>query len=157
MKNKTRTQVTWIILFVLTIAVAYMWYNPTVVTINAPTQSMLPMPPRLPTMVPRREPEFRGPPVKLYKPGFMQQMGLLTNDEGETRPLYGKEVRGRRDRYHYYTTTGGENLYPIPLNHEARDCMDDVGCRELYGNEAVSITGKTDPFTVNMYKTDNFF
>ena len=91
MKNKTRTQVTWIILFVLTVAVAYMWYNPTVVTINAPTQSMLPVPPRLPTMVPRREPEFRGPPIKLYKPGFMQQMGLLTNDEGETRPLYGKE------------------------------------------------------------------
>jgi hypothetical protein len=107
--------------------------------------------------MPTREPEFRGPPIKQYKPGYMQQMGLLTNESGETLPLYGKEVRGRRDRYHYYTTTGGDNLYSIPLSHNSRDCMDDTGCQELYGNEAVSITGKTDPFVVNMYKTDNFF
>ena len=82
------------------------------------------------------------PPIKHYKPGHMQQMGILLNAEGETLPLYGKEVRGRRDRYHYYTTTGGENLYHIPVSHDGRDCVDDIGCQELYGNEAVSVTGK---------------
>jgi hypothetical protein len=87
----------------------------------------------------------------------MQQMGILTNEEGETLPLYGKEVRGRRDRYHYYTTTGGENLYPIPVSHDGRDCIDDIGCQELYGNEAVSVTGKTGSFGVKMYRTDDFF
>jgi hypothetical protein len=157
MKNKTKTQIMWVILFALTVAVAYMWYNPKVVKINMPIQRPLPMLPRPPVLMPTREPEFRSPPLKQYKPGHTQQMGILTNETGETLPLYGKEVHGRRDRYHYYTTTGGDNLYSIPLSHNSRDCMDDIGCQELYGNEAVSVTGKTDPFTVNMYRTDNFF
>ena len=157
MKNKTKTQIMWLILFALTVAVAYMWHNPKVVKINMPIQRRLPVLPRPPIMMPTREPEFRGPPIKQYKPGHTQQMGIITNDSGKTLPLYGKEVHGRRDRYHYYTTTGGDNLYSIPLSHDSRDCMDDIGCQELYGNEAVSVTGKTDPFTVNLYRTDNFF
>ena len=87
----------------------------------------------------------------------MQQMGVLIGEGDETLPLYGKEVRGRRDRYHYYTTTGGENLYPLPVSHDGRDCVDDIGCQELYGNEAVSVTGKTGSFNVNLYRTDDFF
>jgi hypothetical protein len=105
----------------------------------------------------RREPEFRGPPIKKYKPGHMQQMGILLGDQGETMPLYGKEVRGRRDRYHYYTVTDGEQLYPVPVGHEGRDCMDDIGCQELYGQEKVSVLGKVGEYDVKMYRTDNFF
>ena len=60
-------------------------------------------------------------------------------------------------RYHYYTTTGGENLYPVSISHNARDCMEDIGCEELYGNETVTVLGKTGSFTVNMYRTDDFF
>ena len=153
MKNKTKTLLLWIALVVLIIIVGYMRYNPQIIEVSVP----VPVP--VEVMIPevRREPEFRGPPIKQYKPGRMQQMGILTNEEGETLPLYGKEVRGRRDRYHYYTTTGGENLYPIPVSHDGRDCIDDIGCQELYGNEAVSVTGKTGSFGVKMYRTDDFF
>ena len=160
MKNKTKIQTLWVALVVLIVAVTYLWKNPRVVTKRvsnpAPPPPMIRVPPRQ-TFEQRREPEFRGPPIKEYKPGHMQQMGLLTGPGDETLPLYGKEVRGRRDRYHYYTTTGGENLYPVPVSHNARDCMDDIGCQELYGNESVSVTGKTGSFGVNMYRTDNFF
>jgi hypothetical protein len=130
--------------------------NPRVVKVpvKVPTMMVPPRPVRSQEI--RREPEFRGPPIKKYKPGRMQQMGILTGS-GETLPLYGKEVRGRRDRYNYYTTTGGENLYPIPVSHSGRDCMEDIGCQELYGNETVSVTGKTGSFAVNMYRTDDFF
>ena len=152
MKNKTKTQLMGVVLIALFIAVGYMWYNPKVVEV--PVEVPVVVPPPRPT---RREPEFRGPPIKQYKPGYMQQMGILVGAEGETLPLYGKEVRGRRDRYHYYTTTGGENLYPIPVTHNARDCMEDIGCEELYGNEIVTVLGKTGSFTVNMYRTDDFF
>jgi hypothetical protein len=154
MKNKTKIQTLWVALVVLIVAVTYLWKNPRVVTkpVTPP-----PAPPRRPFFRQKREPEFRGPPIKEYKPGHMQQMGLLTGPGDETLPLYGKEVRGRRDRYHYYTTTGGENLYPVPVSHNARDCMEDIGCQELYGNESVSVTGKTGSFGVNMYRTDNFF
>jgi hypothetical protein len=157
MKNKTKTQLLWVALIVLVVISLYLWYNPQVIEVPVEVPVMVPPPRPVRTQEIRREPEFRGPPIKQYKPGHMQQMGILTSEEGETLPLYGKEVRGRRDRYHYYTTTGGENLYPIPVNHDGRDCIDDIGCQELYGNEPVSVTGKTGSFNVKMYRTDDFF
>ena len=157
MKNKTKTQLLWVTLIILTFIVGYMFYNPKVVEVPVEIPVIVPPPRPIRSQEVRREPEFRGPPIKQYKPGRMQQMGLLVSDGGETLPLYGKEVRGRRDRYHYYTTTGGENLYPIPVTHDGRDCVDDIGCQELYGNESVAVTGKTDSFDVKMYRTDDFF
>ena len=153
MKNKTKTQLLWATLVILAIVIVYMSQNPRVVEVPVEVPIMTPTP----THDIHREPEFRGPPIKQYKPGYMQQMGILVGEGEETLPLYGKEVRGRRDRYHYYTTTGGENLYPIPVSHSGRDCMEDIGCQELYGNESVSVTGKTGSFQVNMYRTDDFF
>ena len=157
MNNKTKTQLLWFVIVVLGAVATYMWYNPQIVEVPVEVPVMVPPPRPVRTQEVRREPEFRGPPIKQYKPGHMQQMGILTSEGGETLPLYGKEVRGRRDRYHYYTTTGGENLYPIPVNHDGRDCIDDIGCQELYGNEPVSVTGKTGSFNVKMYRTDDFF
>jgi hypothetical protein len=157
MKTKTKTQLLWSTVIVLALVLGYMYYNPKVVEVPVEV-SVMPVPPRpMERRQRRREPEFRGPPIKQYKPGFMQQMGILVGAGEETLPLYGKEVRGRRDRYHYYTTTGGENLYPVPVTHNARDCMEDIGCEEIYGNETVSVTGKTGSYTVNMYRTDDFF
>jgi hypothetical protein len=156
-KNKNKTQILWLVIIVLALVLGYIYYNPKVVEVPVEVPVM-PVPPRpMERRQRRREPEFRGPPIKQYKPGFMQQMGILVGSGEETLPLYGKEVRGRRDRYHYYTTTGGENLYPVPVTHNARDCMEDIGCEEIYGNETVSVTGKTGSYTVNMYRTDDFF
>ena len=159
MKNKTKTRLLMVTLVLLVVILGYMWYNPQVIEVPVEVEVMVAAPPPrlMRTQEVRREPEFRGPPIKQYKPGHMQQMGILTSGEGETLPLYGKEVRGRRDRYHYYTTTGGENLYPIPVSHDGRDCVDDIGCQELYGNEPVSVTGKAGSFNVKMYRTDDFF
>jgi hypothetical protein len=156
-KNKAKNQILMSAVVVLALVLSYMWFNPKVVEVPVEVPVM-PVPPRieLEQRDPRREPEFRGAPIKQYKPGYMQQMGVITGN-GETLPLYGKEVRGRRDRYHYYTTTGGENLYSVPISHNARDCMEDIGCEELYGNETVSVTGKTGSYTVNLYRTDDFF
>lgn len=152
MKSKTKTQFVWFVLVILIAVIIYLIQNPMIVKVPVKVPTMM-----MPPQEIRREPEFRGPPIKKYKPGHMQQMGILVGDGEETLPLYGKEVRGRRDRYHYYTTTGGENLYPIPVSHNGRDCVDDIGCQELYGNESVSVTGKTGSFQVNMYRTDDFF
>jgi hypothetical protein len=155
--NKTKTQLLWGALVVLVLVVFYMYQNPKVVEVPVGVPVM-PVPPRPMVRQERpRSPEFREAPIKQYKPGHMQQMGILIGEGDETLPLYGKEVRGRRDRYHYYTTTGGENLYPLPVSHDSRDCMDDIGCQELYGNESVSVTGKTGSFNVNLYRTDDFF
>ena len=156
MKNKQKTQLLLLTVVVLIAAVGYMFYNPQVVEVPVEVAVPVPVRPAPTRRAQVREPEFRGPPIKQYKPGHMQQIGLITNGE-ETLPLYGKEVRGRRDRYSYYTTTGGDNIYPVSVSHNARDCMEDIGCQELYGNETVTVMGKTGSFTVNMYRTDDFF
>jgi len=157
MKNKTKTQLLWFVIIALIVAIVYMTYNPQIVKVPVEVPVIVTPPRPVRTQEKRREPEFRGPPIKQYKPGHMQQMGLLIGDGDMTLPLYGKEVRGRRDRYHYYTTTSGDNLYPIPVSHNGRDCIDDIGCQELYGNESVNVTGKDGSFDVKMYRTDDFF
>ena len=156
-KNRAKNQILVSVVAILALILTYMWFNPKVVEVPVEVPVM-PVPPRpMERRERRREPEFRQAPIKQYKPGYMQQMGILIGAGEETLPLYGKEVTGRRDRYHYYTTTGGENLYPLPVSHNARDCMEDIGCEELYGNETVSVTGKTGSYSVNMYRTDDFF
>jgi hypothetical protein len=152
--NKQKIQLLTMIVAALLIAVMWMVRNPRVEveTKEVPVEVEVPVPVR----EVRREPEFRGPPIKKWKPGSMQQMGLLVQGD-TTLPLYGKEVHGRRDRYHYYTTTPGQQIYPIPVTHDNRDCMEDIGCQELYGNETVSVLGKTGAYDVKMYRTDDFF
>ena len=157
MKNRQKIQLMTLTLVILVGILGYNLYNPKVVEIPVEVAVPVHTRPVQTRRPPIREPEFRGPPIKQYKPGHMQQMGILMGPDGETLPLYGKEVRGRRDRYNYYTTTGGENLYPVSVSHNARDCMEDIGCQELYGNETVTVLGKTGSFTVNMYRTDDFF
>ena len=102
------------------------------------------------------EREFRDAPIKKYKPGYTQQVGVLVGDD-ETLPIYSREVRGRRDRYHYYTVTPGNQQYSLPVTVGDRDCMDDIGCQELYGDERVSVLGQDGEFEAKVYRTDNFF
>ena len=152
MKKKLNPQVAPFIIFTLLVAVVYLLMYPkeTVVQVPVPVEMNAP---REVIM----EPEFRNPPIKKYKPGHVQQMGVLIGDNNETLPLYGKEVRGRRDRYHYYTATSGDQIYPLPVSMGDRDCMDDIGCQEIYGNESVSVMGNDSNFQAKLYRTDDFF
>jgi hypothetical protein len=151
-KNKTQQKLVIIVLVILIAIIVYQIRNPIVVKKQVP----VPVPVEVPVQIPV-EREFRKPPIKEYKPGYVQQMGVLVGADEETLPLYGKEVRGRRDQYHYYTTTPGEQVYPLPVTINNRDCMDDIGCQELYGNESVSVLGQTGSFQAKLYRTDNFF
>lgn len=154
MKVKTQQKVLLIALVILASIIVYQIRNPIVV--NKQVRVPVGVPVEVPVQIPM-EREFRKPPIKEYKPGYVQQMGLLVGPDEETLPLYGKEVRGRRDQYHYYTTTPGEQIYPLPVTLNNRDCMDDIGCQELYGNESVSVLGKTGSFQTKLYRTDDFF
>ena len=151
-KNKTQQKLVIIVLVILFTLIVYQIRNPIVVKKQVP----VPVPVEVPVQIPV-ERDFRKPPIKEYKPGYVQQMGVLVGPDEETLPLYGKEVRGRRDQYHYYTTTPGEQVYPLPVTINNRDCMDDIGCQELYGNESVSVLGQTGSFQAKLYRTDNFF
>lgn len=102
-----------------------------------------------------RSPEFRQPPLKQWRPKKYQQMGILSNGT-ETLPLYGKESATHRDRFFYYTTTPGQQVYPLPIEHNGRDCMDDIGCPEFYGNENISVTDREGTYTSKIYRTEQY-
>lgn len=104
------------------------------------------------------DPEFRGPPFRTYKPGRFQQVGLLNHPTDPatypTRPLYGNESPYYRDRYIYYTTTLGDQIFPIPVTYDGRDCTEDIGCPEFYGNETVIADDNNQNYTVSMYRVN---
>ena len=152
MKIKTKQKLLGFALVILAVIIIYQVRNPIVKKEKVPVR----VPVQVPVEIPM-EKEYRSPPIKEYKPGHVQQMGVLVGNDEETLPLYGKEVRGRRDRYHYYTTTPGDQIYPLPVTLNDRDCMDDIGCPELYGNENISVLGQNGNFQTKMYRTDNFF
>ena len=97
-------------------------------------------------------PEARPPPYKNYKPMEYQQVGILLGTN-ETLPLYGKPSYAYNSRWNYYTTTPGQQIYPLPVTYEGRDCTEDIGCNEMYDNQAVNITGRSEPFTTKIYRT----
>lgn len=154
MKQKTKTTLAIAAIVILIAIIGYLISNPIKHIVEIQKEIEVPYPVEV---FVQREPEFRKPPIKEYKPGYVQQMGVLIGEDGDTLPLYGKEVRGRRDRYHYYTSTPGQQIYSIPITHDNRDCMDDLGCQELYGQESVTVLGKTVPYQAKLYRTDNFF
>ena len=154
MKGQVKQRILlFIVLLLLTITIVQ-------VTNEAPAASPAPQVILKRVEVPVRVPverEFRDAPIKKYKPGYTQQVGVLVGDDEETLPIYSREVRGRRDRYHYYTVTPGNQQYSLPITMGDRDCMDDMGCQEMYGNESVSVLGQNGNFEAKVYRTDNFF
>jgi len=104
-------------------------------------------------------PEYRPPPVqKYYRPQAPHQVGLLKGDD-DLRPIYAKPVRGRRDRWHYWTTGGdGNNNYSVPVTLGGRDCTEDVGCEEMYGNEQLTVWDNPEvQYKSHVYRTDMWF
>ena len=100
-----------------------------------------------------RQPEFRQPPLRNYKPHRFQQVGLLTNDT-DTIPLYGKESEAYNNRWNYYTTTQGDQIYSVPVSHNNRDCTEDIGCEELFDNQGVTVFGKDGTYQTKIYRID---
>jgi len=150
MKAKNKQQLLLLAALVLLAVVIYQLKNPVIKRVRVRERVEVPV--QIPV-----EREFRAPPIKEYKPSYVQQMGVLIGENNETLPLYGKEVRGRRDSYHYYTVTPGEQVYSLPVSINDRDCMDDMGCKEIYGNETVGVLGQTGSFEAKLYRTEHFF
>jgi len=154
MKTKTKNNAFMFIIGLMMIYIIHRLRQPRVIHVEKQVPVHIPV--RTPAEIPVSR-EYRRPPIKQYKPRRVQQMGILLGPDDETLPIYGKEVRGRRDRYHYYTTTPGDQIYSLPITHDNRDCMDDIGCQEFYGNETVSVLGQTGSFQTKLYRTDDFF
>jgi hypothetical protein len=109
------------------------------------------------------QPDLRGAlippgavPINVYTRGLpqaYQQMGIIKSGE-QLLPLYGRQTTYRSDRYNYYTRTDTYNPVQLPVKYQKRDCMDAIGCDELYGGESVKSAGLGKEGHVEVYKFD---
>jgi hypothetical protein len=95
-----------------------------------------------------------------YSSPDYQQVGILTAQETDKEPvilpLYGRKLYNRSDRWQYYTATDKNNMMRLPLNYENRDCEDDVGCKELYNGDKITVDIYKDrEFTATIYRIDS--
>ena len=126
-----------------------------VLTFPRAPQQVVVQAPNIPNRIltsPVREPEFRGPPIREYKPNTYKQVGLMMGDNNAMFPIYGRPSYAYNNRWNYYTTTQGDQVYPLPISNGTRDCTEDIGCDELYGNENLSILGKDGTFKTTIYR-----
>ena len=85
-------------------------------------------------------------------PEAYQQMGLIRTDENTVLPLYGRPTASRSDRFQYYSRTDTYNPVQIPLRYNNRDCVDDIGCNELFDGDTVSLVPSGQRGQVTLYR-----
>jgi hypothetical protein len=109
----------------------------------------------------KKEDELPIYPKKLpqYDNTEYQQIGILTANETDKEPivlpLFAKRLKNNRDRWQYYTATDKNNMIRLPVVHSNMKCDEDIGCKEIYNGDKLSIEiyqGRT--FTATIYKQD---
>ena len=80
------------------------------------------------------------------------QIGLLyKNDDNLILPLYGRRTHVRSNTWNYYTVTNDNIQIKVELNIENRQCLDKIGCKEMYTDDTVYISEYNGLFTVKLY------
>ncbi len=87
-----------------------------------------------------------GPPI---------QVGVLTGVDGERSqilPLFRRESPNRTGRYQYHSKTDSVNAQDVAVVYRGRNCLQELGCDEIYDGEEVSLPAFQDnTFKVSLY------
>lgn len=92
-------------------------------------------------------------PTQGYPSNFTSY-GVFTTEDGKMLPLYGRPTTSSNNRFNYYTRTDTYNPVPIPLSFKKRDCMDDIGCEEIFDKDNVYIRANGLQGKATIYKFD---
>jgi hypothetical protein len=91
------------------------------------------------------------------------QVGILTKRYGnnnEILPLMGRRTVTARNKWQYYTVSGGGNggnlQAKLPVKVKGRSCSGDQGCDELTSGEDVYVEGFQDTFQATIYESGMF-
>ena len=116
-----------------------------------------------PHIPPLRTPDgfvFTAPVSVMTQPFDPQyrQVGILTRNS-EILPLMGRRNQRSRDKWQYYTVTGGGNgniQTKLPVSVKGKSCTGEYGCDEIYNNDTVYVEGYKDIFTATIYESSGF-
>lgn len=99
-------------------------------------------------------------PINIPTQGLPEQFQPIGNlkvlgPNDKILPLYGRRTAtGNGLWWNYYTRTDTFNPVPLPIRYQKRDCMDDVGCNELFSGETVRIETTGENAKVTMFRYD---
>ncbi len=111
-----------------------------------------------------RQPTLCAPPLSAldrlrdsYIRDRFKRIGHLVCETSNTiKPLYGRPLDRRENKWHYYTSEHIESnlneIVQLPIIVNNRECMNDWGCNELYDNDVVNVENSSNTFRVKMYK-----
>ena len=85
-----------------------------------------------------------------------RQIGILTRigNKETILPLLGAPLITNRDKWNFYTLSETNNLLKLPISHNGRKCMADIGCNDLYTGDTVFVDGYNDSFKVTTYENN---
>jgi len=86
-------------------------------------------------------------------PESFHTVGVI-NVDGDPWPIYGRRTGGSSDRWNYYTRNNTYNPVPLPIRSQRRDCMDQVGCQEIFSGDQVEVSVLGKVGKVNIYQSD---
>ena len=114
---------------------------------NAPIQVPVPVPVSIPTQP--FDPQYR-------------QVGILNRKTGSNDmilPLMGRRQLTSRDKWQYYTFSGGAsgNLQTkLPISVKGKSCTGEYGCDEIYNGDTVYVEGFKEMFVATIYENGTF-
>ena len=92
------------------------------------------------------------------------QVGILTKQGGsgnpDIMPLMGRQVLTSRQKWQYYTVSGGgpggHLQSKLPVRVKGRSCSGEYGCDEIYNGDGVVVEGFQDRFVATIYESGLF-
>lgn len=101
-------------------------------------------------------------PTQHYNTSY-NQIGIITNrsaHKNEILPLMGRRTVTSRDKWQYYTVSGGGaggNLQAkLPVRVKGRNCSGEYGCEEIYDGDDVYVEGYQENFRATIYENGLF-
>ena len=102
-------------------------------------------------------------PIGIHTRGIppkYQQVGVLVNNEGSEPlifPLYGRPLWNGSSKWNYYTSTNQYHSIKVTVEKNSRDCLNQIGCDELYDGDTIKIPvyGDSKEFTATIYQVDS--
>ena len=88
-----------------------------------------------------------------------QPIGILTNTETTKSPnilqLYGRAIWPGSYKWQYYTNSDNFQSVKVQVIHKGRECMNDLGCEEIYTGDIVKIPSYGMNFRAELYRLDS--
>lgn len=86
-----------------------------------------------------------------------RQIGILTKNtkqgsEPLILPLFGRSLLNGRDKWQYYTISGGSIATKLPISVAGRSCTGEYGCDGIYNGDVVYVEGYEDTFRATIYE-----